>query len=35
MALLEAGHGGVDVPGSRAQLHGGTLVLVQQRGPVR
>jgi tRNA(Ile)-lysidine synthase len=35
MALLEAGHGGVDVPGSRALVHGGTRVLVQQKGPVR
>ena len=35
MAVVEARHGGVDVPGSRAQVHGRALVLVQQKGSVR
>jgi tRNA(Ile)-lysidine synthase len=35
MAVVEARHGGVDVPGSRAQVHGRTLVLGQQKGSVR
>jgi tRNA(Ile)-lysidine synthase len=35
LALLAAGHGGVDVPGSRVELRGGKLVLLQQGGAVR
>lgn len=35
LALLSGTHGGVDVPGSRVELRGGKLVLVQQRAGVR
>lgn len=35
MALVGGLQGGVDVPGSRVELHGEKLVLLQQRAPVR
>jgi tRNA(Ile)-lysidine synthase len=34
-ALLNAGQGGVDVPGTRVELRAGKLVLLQQRGGLR
>ena len=34
-ALLSGTHGGVDVPGSRVELRGGKLVVLQQSGGVR
>ncbi len=34
-ALLSGAQGGVDVPGSRVELRGGKLVLLQQRGGLR
>ena len=34
-ALLTAAQGGVDVPGTRVELRGGKLVLLQQRGGLR
>ena len=34
-ALLSAAQGGVDVPGTRVELRGGKLVLLQQRGGLR
>ena len=34
-ALLSRTHGGVDVPGSRVELRGGKLVLLQHRGGLR
>lgn len=35
MTLLGGGQGGVDVPGSRVELRGRKLVLLQQKGPLR
>ena len=35
VALLDGLHGGIDVPGSRVELRGKKLVLLQQRGPLR
>jgi hypothetical protein len=34
-ALLNGAQGGVDVPGTRVELRGGKLVLLQQRGGLR
>jgi tRNA(Ile)-lysidine synthase len=34
-AVLAGGHGGADLPGCRVELHGPTLVLLQQRGAPR
>ena len=34
-ALLSGAQGGVDVPGTRVELRGGKLVLLQQRGGLR
>ena len=35
LGLLAATHGGIDVPGSRVELRGKKLVLLQQRAPLR